>query len=179
MNRIISRVVTYPIRAGRRSLVLRAALLASLVLASVTGACAAQHPAPPLVVATLGGDDAVTMAFRALVDDVIGDSADRICVSIARVRPGAPVEDLDPSQHVLDALRGGAARVLPRSACAADERNFGNPRGLLRLLDVGRLDERTLIAHADAIGDHTAHYVCFLPLAASGGHSSCRITGRD
>jgi hypothetical protein len=181
MKRFVSRVTSYPIRIGRRSPAMRAVFAAALALASATSACAAQRSAPPLVMAALGDDAAVTIAFRTLLDDVIGDSADKICVSVATSRPGAPIEDADPSPPVLRALRAGGARttVLPRSACAADERNFGNPRGLLRLKDVARLDEHTLIAHADAVGDHIGHYVCFVPLPSSKEPGRCRITGRD
>jgi hypothetical protein len=177
MKRFVSRVASYPIRAGRHSRFLRAAFFASLALTSVTGACAAQRAAAPLVMASLADDAAVSLAFRTLLDDVIGDSADKICLSIAN----AQTDDADPNPGVMRAVRAGrrATTVLPRSACAADERNFGNPRGLLRLKDVSRLDQQTLIAHADAIGDHTAHYVCFLPVASSGTPGRCRITGRD
>ena len=94
-------------------------------------------------------DASVTTAFRALLDEVIGDSADKVCLSVAT----ANGDDSDPSGTVMHALSGrGATHVLTRSACAADERNFGNPRGLLRLRDVSRVDEHTLIVHADAVG---------------------------
>ena len=154
----------------------RAVLVATFVLAA-TSACAAQRAGTPLMMASVGDDAAVTLAFRALLDDVIGDSADKICLSIA----GSGGEDADPSPGVLKALRGrGEAAVLPRSVCAADERNFGNPRGLLRLRDVSRADQQTLIAHADAVGDHTAHYECVIPYpAAPASRSHCRITSRD
>lgn len=159
------------------SLPARAALVATIALTALTSACAAQRAGTPLMMASVGDDAAVTLAFRALLDDVIGDSADKICLSIA----GAGGDDADPSPGVLKALRGRTeTTVLPRSTCAADERNFGNPRGLLRLHDVSRVDQQTLIAHADAVGDHTAHYECVIPYpAASGSHSHCRITSRD
>lgn len=173
-----SRVVSLLISAGRHAWTLRAALLASLAVAGATSACAAQRAGTPLMMASVGDDAAVTLAFRALLDDVIGDSADKVCLSIATA--GA-TEDADPPRDVLRALRGrGEPAVLPRSACAADERNFGNPRGLLRLRDVARFDDQTLIAHADAVGDHTAHYECRIPYPATTAmHSRCRITGRD
>jgi hypothetical protein len=159
------------------SLPIRAAFTATLALASLTGACAAQRAGTPLMMASVGDDAAVTMAFRALLDDVIGDSADKICLSIAT----GGSEDADPSPGVLKALRGrGEAVVLPRSVCAADERNFGNPRGLLRLRDISRADQRTLIAHADAVGDHTAHYECVIPYPAMANtRPRCHITSRD
>ena len=130
------------------------------------------------MMASVGDETAVTLAFRALLDDVIGDSADKICLSIAST---GSAEDADPSPVVLRALRSrGEPTVLPRSACAADERNFGNPRGLLRLRDVARADEQTLIAHADAVGDHTAHYECRIPYPVTGAkRSHCRIISRD
>jgi hypothetical protein len=168
--------VSAPIRTTRWRFT-RIALVASLALVGLTSACAAQRAGTPLMMASVGDDAVVTMAFRALLDDVIGDSADKICLSIAG--PGA--DDADPSPGVLKALSGrGETTVLPRSACAEDERNFGNPRGLLRLRDVSRADQQTLIAHADAVGDHTAHYECLIPYpAASGARPHCRITSRD
>ena len=134
-----------------------------------------------MMMAAVGGDDAVVVtAFRALLDEVIGDSADRVCVSIARTASDGALEDADPSASVLHALRGRhSATVLPRSACAADERNFGNPRGLLRLRDVAPVDEHTLIVHAEAIGDHSARYECLVPRTPRAAHTRCRITARD
>lgn len=118
-------------------------------------------------------DAAVTLAFRVLLDEVIGDSADKVCLSIAR----STGTDVDPSAGVMHSLAGhGPARVLTRSACAADERNFGNPSGLLRLRDVSRSDEHTLIVHADAVADHTARYECVVPAT---GKARCRIMSRD
>jgi hypothetical protein len=157
-------------------------LLASLLLLTAATACTAQHTAPPLVMAAVANDDpAVTTAFRALLDEVIGDSADTVCLSVATPAGGGATADADPSASVLRSLRGGSAtKILPRSACAADERNFGNPRGLLRLRDVAPVDEHTLIVHADAVGDHTARYECLVPRAShSAQRSRCHITSRD
>ena len=153
----------------------------ALFLLILTSACAAQRTATPMMMAAVGGDDAVVVtAFRALLDEVIGDSADRVCVSIAHTASDGALEDADPSASVLHALRGGrSATVLPRSACAADERNFGNPRGLLRLRDVAPVDEHTLIVHAEAIGDHSARYECLVPRTPRTAHTRCRITDRD
>ena len=156
------------------------ALAIALLVVSATTACTAQRAAtPPLVMAavsTTTDDAVVATAFRALLDEVIGDSADRVCLSVAKPRPDGAIEDADPSAYVLRSLRGGAATVLPRSVCAADERNFGNPHGLLRLRDVSRVDEHTLIVHAEAIGDHSARYECLVP---RGQHARCKITARD
>jgi hypothetical protein len=151
-------------------------VVAACLLLTGATACAAQRTASPLIAAAVPNNDAyVATAFRALLNDVIGDSADSVCLTIARPDGGG---DTDPSDSVLRALRGGAAKVLPRSACAADERNFGNPRGLLRLRDVAPVDDHTLIVHADAVGDHSARYEC---LVASRGaqRTRCRITARD
>jgi len=154
------------------------AVAAACVLTTAATACAAQHTAPPLVAAAVANDDLfVTTAFRALLDEVIGDSADTVCLSVARASDGSV--DVDPSGGVMRSLRGGAAKVLPRSACAADERNFGNPRGLLRLKDFSRVDEHTLIVHADAVGDHTARYECTVPMPRTVQRAHCRITSRD
>jgi hypothetical protein len=152
----------------------------ALLFLVLTSACAAQRPGTPMMMAAVGGDDAVVAtAFRALLDEVIGDSADRVCVSIARTASDGALEDADPSTSVLQSLRGRSATVLPRSACAADERNFGNPRGLLRLRDVAVVDEHTLIVHAEAIGDHSARYECLVPRSPRAAHARCRITDRD
>jgi hypothetical protein len=152
----------------------------SILLVTLTSACMAQRGAQPMVMAAVGNDDAtVVTAFRALLDEVIGDSADRVCLSVARTAGDGETEDADPSAYVIRALRGRSAAVLPRSACAADERNFGNPRGLLRLRDVAPVDEHTLIVHADAIGDHSARYECLIPRGQRGPRAHCRITERD
>jgi len=178
MITLVSRPASAPLRSRRHARALRAALVAALALAGGTSACAAQRSGAPLMMASVGDETAVTLAFRALLDDVIGNSADRICMSIASA---GSADDADSSPGVLRVLRGrGEPAVLPRSACAADERNFGNPRGLLRLRDVARADEQTLIAHADAVGDHTAHYECRIPYPVTGPtRSHCRITSRD
>jgi hypothetical protein len=167
-------------RISSRFDAVRSALI-SLLLVTMTSACTAQRGAPPMVMAALGNDDpTVLIAFRALLDEVIGDSADKVCLSVARTARDGGTEDIDPSVSVLHGLRGGSATVLPRSACAADERNFGNPRGLLRLRDVAAADEHTLIVHAEAIGDHSARYECLIPRAQRGSpRARCRITERD
>jgi hypothetical protein len=96
-----------------------------------------------------------------------------VCLSVAT----STGDDSDPSRAVMRALSGrGATRVLTRSACAADERNFGNPRGLLRLREITHADEHTLIVHADAVGDHTARYECVVPVS---GRARCKILARD
>jgi len=152
------------------------------LLSMLTAACAhrrvasaERQPATPMVMpSVVPNDDAtVTTAFRALLDEVIGDSADKVCLSIAT----ATGDDADPSSAVMRALSGrGATRVLPRSVCAADERNFGNPRGLLRLREVTHADQQTLIVRADAVGDHTARYECVVPAS---GRPRCKILSRD
>ena len=153
----------------------------SLVLAA-TLACAsgsASTPAPmiaPTVTAPATMSDAdATVAFRALIDEIIGDSADKVCLSIAV--NGA---DADPSGAVMQSLSGHrSTHVLTHSACAADERNFGNPHGLLRLRDVNHVDEHTLMVRAEVIGDHSARYECLVPVGMRGQHTRCRITERD
>lgn len=156
-------------------------VVASVVLLTAASACMAQRTAPPLVMAAVGSQDAVVVtAFRALLDEVIGDSAERVCVSIARTGSDGATQDADPDAGVLRALRGGLATVLPRSVCAQDERNFGNPLGLLRLRDVSAADEHTLIVHAEAIGEHSARYECLVPADRRAAHKAqCRITARD
>ena len=130
-----------------------------------------------MAAAVPNNDAVVATAFRALLDEVIGDSADKVCLSVATPDNGGV--DVDPSTDVLRSLRGAAAGVLPRSACVADERNFGNPRGLLRLRDFSQIDEHTLIVHAEAVGDHTARYECAVPFPRTGQRARCRITSRD
>jgi hypothetical protein len=153
---------------------------AVLLLASA-GACSAQRSAPPLVMASVGSEEPqLVTAFRALLDDVIGDSADKVCLSIARTTEDGAILDSDPSTSIMNALRRGPAAVVPNSTCAEDERNFGNPRGLLRLRDVTSADEHTLIVHAEVIGDHSARYECFVSRAPrSRQHARCRMTDRD
>ena len=153
----------------------------SLVLAA-TLACAhgsPSTPAPmiaPTVTSPAAMSDAdATLAFRALIDEVIGDSADKVCLSIAV--NGA---DADPSGAVMRSLSNhGPTHVRTHSACAADERNFANPSGLLRLRDVSHVDEHTLMVHAEAIGDHSARYECVVPVGVHGQRTRCRITERD
>ena len=124
-------------------------------------------------------DALVVTAFRALLDEIIGDSADRVCLSIASTAGDGTLIDADPSSSVIHLLRRSSSAVVPRSVCAEDERNFGNPRGLLRLRDVSVLDEHTLIVHAEAIAEHSARYECIVPRAPHGRRAQCRITARD
>ena len=157
----------------------------SLVLAAAV-ACATRPPSTPASAATpmvapmvsspiVMSDADATLAFRALLDDIIGDSADKVCLSIA-----VNGTDADPSSVVMRSLSGhGPAHVATRSACIADERNFGNPRGLLRLRDVSHADAHTLIVHAEAIGDHSARYECLVPFDTHNQRTRCRITERD
>jgi len=152
------------------------------LLASATSACVNRRTpsieptaAAPMVMPSMvpNDDAAVATAFRALLDEVIGDSADKVCLSVATATGG----DSDPSSAVMRALSGhGGTRVLTRSACAADERNFGNPRGLLRLREITHTDQQTLLVHADAVGDHTARYECVVPMS---GRPRCKILSRD
>lgn len=157
----------------------------SLVLAA-TMACATRPGSTPVstadpMVAPMVSPPAVmsdadaAIAFRALIDEVIGDSADRVCLSIA-----VNGTDADPSTAVMHSLTSHAStHVLPHSECVADERNFGNPHGLLRLREAYHVDEHTLMVHAEAIGDHSARYECLVPLGAHGQRTRCRITERD
>jgi len=156
-------------------------IAAALLIAGATTGCLAQRSSPPLIMAAVPNDDgSVVTAFRALLDEVIGDSADRVCLSVATTEPDGTLKDADPSASVLRALHGQPAKVVPRSVCAADEQNFGNPRGLLRLRDISQLDEHTLIVHADAIGDHSARYECRVTRAVHAApRAQCRITERD
>jgi hypothetical protein len=161
----------------------RTAILA-LSLALGTSACVAQRSSPLVMAAVPESapleDRTIVTAFRALLDQVIGDSADKVCLSVAHATGTGEIEDSDPNAVVMHALRGGSTAVLPHSVCAADERNFGNPRGLLRLRDVSAVDERTLMVHAEVIGDHSARYECLVPQAAHGAtRAHCKITERD
>jgi hypothetical protein len=158
---------------------LRKTRVAYALLIGLATGCGVQTPAPSLIMPSVDSHDAaVATAFRALLDEIIGDSADKVCLSVARTAEDGTVIDADPSTYVLRTLRGTSATVLPRSVCAEDERNFGNPRGLLRLRDVSVLDEHTLIVHAEAIGDHSARYECLVP-RERGKRTHCRITARD
>ena len=150
-------------------------LAATVACASGSGSLPAPMIAPTVTSPAMMSDADATMAFRALIDEVIGDSADKVCLSIAV--NGA---DADPSGAVMHSLSGhGPTHVLTHSACTADERNFGNPHGLLRLRDVSHVDEHTLMVHAEAIGDHSARYECLVPVGVHGQRTRCRITERD
>ena len=156
-------------------------IAAALLFAGATTGCMAQRSSPPLIMAAVPNDEAsVVTAFRALLDEVIGDSADRVCLSVATTGPDGALMDADPSASVLRALHGTQTKILPRSVCAADEQNFGNPRGLLRLRDISQLDEHTLIVHAEAIGEHSARYECRVArVVHAAPRAQCRITQRD
>ena len=120
-------------------------------------------------------DAEATVAFRALIEEIIGDSANEICLSIA-----VNGTDADPSTAVMHSLAGhGPRRVLTHSACVSDEHNFGNPHGLIRLRDASHVDEHTLMVHAEVIGDHSARYECLVPVGVRGAQTRCRITARD
>ena len=131
--------------------------------------------APTVSAPSVMSDADATVAFRALIEELIGDSADKVCLSIA-----VNGTDADPSTAVMHSLAGHRpARVLTHSACVADERNFGNPHGLLRLRDASHVDEHTLMVHAEAIGEHSARYECLVPVGVHGQQTRCRITARD
>jgi hypothetical protein len=163
----------------------RLLLIASLQAAALS-ACAAQRAASSLaaaaIPASVGDEELLTSAFRALLDEVIGDSADRVCLSVVASADSttSQIADADPRPGVFRALRGHMPTVSPYSACAADERNYGPARALLRLRDFSLLGADTLLLHADAVGDHTAHYECLVPRAARAAERArCRILSRD
>jgi len=79
----------------RASLLLRS-IARSILLVFVLGCCA-RRPAHTMVnvasgavAASLLSDDVTAAAFRVLIDQIIGDSADRVCVSVAEGRTDAP-----------------------------------------------------------------------------------------
>lgn len=155
----------------------RLATRTPLIVLAAAMACATRSPmvAPMVSPAGAMSDADATIAFRALIDEVIGDSADKVCLSVA-----IDGTDADPSTAVMHSLTGRVpAHVLTHSACVADERNFGNPHGLLRLRDASHVDEHTLMIHAEAIGDHSARYECLVPLGLHGQRTRCRIIARD
>ena len=170
----------------RASLLLRS-IAGSILLVFVLGCCA-RRPAHTMVnvasgavAASLLSDDVTAAAFRVLIDQIIGDSADRVCVSVAEGRTDAPhvpsdAVDRDPAPEVMRRLRGGKVAVMARSTCAADERNFGPSRGLLRLRAVAIGADGSMTIDADAIGDHFARYVC---TARPNASAHCRIASRD
>src|SRR5947199_10684486 len=96
----------------------RKALFASGLVLALTTACHAQRPTPMIMASVDSHDAIVATAFRALLQEIIGDSADRVCVSVARTGANGSLVDADPSSYVLKTLHGTAATVLPRSACA-------------------------------------------------------------
>jgi len=140
---------------------------------------AATTPAtPPL------DDVLVAASFRVLLDEIIGDSADRVCLSITD--PGAPSPhvpddaiDRDPSEETLRRLRGARVTVMARSVCAADERNFGNPRGHIRLRNVTEASDHSLTIDAEAMGQYFARYQCVgVYEVARVREARCRIVAR-
>lgn len=139
-------------------------LLLPLLALSVATACArpaaAQLPVGELA-AAVATEDPVLVAFRVLFDDVIGDSADTLCIGIATAPSSA--DQADPSAPVLRALRARGVTVWPHSECVADEKNYGPTRGALRLLDVTPTSTGALLVHAEAIADRTARYECVVP----------------
>lgn len=163
-------------------------VLAALLLAGTSASCRAQYAtvSDPGGVSTRKADDAlVATAFRILLDEVIGDSANRVCVSVASPGEDLPrtaddAVDRDPSEAVLRRLRGGDVAVHARSVCAADERNFGPTRGLLRLRQVAVAADGTLTIDADAIADHFARYRCVAKrIDGRVADARCQILSRD
>ena len=115
--------LAFRLAAWAPSLVLATAMACATRPASMPVPAADPMVSPPAVMS----DADAAIAFRALLDEVIGDSADRVCLSIA-----VNGTDADPSTAVMHALTSHApTHVLPHSDCVADERNFGNPHGLL------------------------------------------------
>jgi hypothetical protein len=157
------------------SLALAATMACATAPASTPISVAAPMVAPMVSAASAMSDADATVAFRALIEELIGDSADKVCLSIA-----INGSDADPSAGVMHALaRHASTHALTHSECATDERNFGNPHALLRLRDASHVDEHTLMVQAEAIGDHSARYECLIPLDMHGQHTRCRITARD
>jgi hypothetical protein len=114
---------------------------------------------------SLADDALVAAAFRVLLDEVIGDSADRVCLSVTE--PAAPsphtpddAVDRDPSEETLRRLRGTRVTVMARSVCAADERNFGPSRGHIRLRNITEAADHSLTIDAEAMGQYFARYQC-------------------
>lgn len=131
-------------------------------------------------------DDALVAAsFRVLLDEIIGDSADRVCVSITD--PSAPSPhmpddaiDRDPSEETLRRLRGTRVTVMARSVCAADERNYGPSRGHIRLRNITEAADHSLTIDAEAMGQYFARYQCVgVYEVARVRAPRCRITGRE
>lgn len=147
----------------------------------LTMACASLAPAQrafpagsaPAPTATTS-DDTILAAFRALFDDVIGDSADTLCVGIADRTERTLT---DPSPRVLRALRATGVAVWAHSTCVADEANYGPTRGAIHLLDVQtRSDSGSLLVVAEAVADRTARYECVVPRRGRGyGHGRCEL----
>jgi hypothetical protein len=165
-------------------------LLVTALLVDAAASCRAQYAAMPqpreVMVASHTADaELVAISFRVLVDQIIGDSAERVCVSVAD--PDAKAShtpddaiDRDPSEDVLRRLRGGRVIVMARSVCAADERNFGPSRGHLRLRHVTAAADGTLTIDADALADHFARYQCVAKQVDGRAHEArCRIVSRD
>ena len=131
-------------------------------------------------------DDALVAAsFRVLLDEVIGDSADRMCVSVADAGAGSPhmpddAIDRDPSEEALRRLRGTRVIVMARSVCAADERNFGPSQGHIRLRNVTETADGALTIDAETMGHYFARYQCVGRYEdARIRQARCRITSRE
>ena len=164
--------------------------LAITLLLGTAASCRAQYSALPRTVdggpvSWMSDDAHVAASFRMLLDELIGDSADRICVSITdrgAASPHTPDDaiDRDPSEETLRRLRGTRVIVMARSVCAADERNFGPSRGHIRLRDIAEAADGTLTIDAEAMGHYFARYQCVGRYGeARIREARCRITSRD
>ena len=173
-----------------RSVKLLGVTIGAALMLGLSTSCRAQYaslsdPTRMVVGETLVEEELVAASFRVLLEQIIGDSADRVCVSVAAPAADAPrvpddAVDRDPSEGVLRRLRGGRVVVMARSVCAADERNFGPSRGHLRLWGVRAAADGTLTIDADAIGDHYGRYQCVATRSGSRpSDARCRLVRRD
>src|SRR5690348_14896133 len=100
------------------SLVVAAVVACATAPAATPISAAAPMVAPMVSPPAVMSDADATVAFRALIEELIGDSADKVCLSI-----GINGTDADPSAAVMRALaRRVPTHALTHSACAADER---------------------------------------------------------